>query len=173
MSMIRLEFPTETREQEAMDFIQEFFNHKENMVPGSYKLDMGKYSYREWLELMRKNANRELADPRFGVSETFFAIDERDEIVGIINYRHEITEFYQNSGQVGYSVRPSQRRQGYAGQMLHTIVDLAKSQGQKQLLLVCLQENEASVRTIRKNGGILVRCFQKENHEYEEYKISL
>ena len=157
----------------ALEFKQEFFDAGENTINGSYKLDMDRYTYAEWLEILKSNLTMETANPKFGVSETYFAVNEAGVIVGVINFRHTLTPFYSNSGHVGYSVRPSCRKQGYATMMLAAILSQACKAGLTEIKLVCEQSNIASVKTIVNNGGKLIRTFSEGDSLYLEYSISL
>ena len=75
-------------------------------------------------------------------------MDDNDEIVGIIDLRHELNEFLQDFGNSGYSVRPSERRKGYATEMLRLIKEVAKRVGLTSLQLSVERSNEPSVKTI-------------------------
>lgn len=56
-------------------------------------------------------------------SEVFLAVRRKDNIiVGIIDFRYPLSEFLLNfGGNIGYSIRPSERHKGYASEMLGLI----------------------------------------------------
>jgi len=58
-------------------------------------------------------------------------------------------------GNIGYSIRPSERRKGYAVEMLGLMLQVCREFGEEKVLLTCDQENVASRKTITKNGGTL------------------
>lgn len=57
-------------ETEAMEFKQKFYDNGEKTIFGSYKLDVDRYSYSEWLDIIKSNTSAETANPKFGVSDT-------------------------------------------------------------------------------------------------------
>lgn len=173
MNKIKLIFPVESMEERAIEFRQEFFSAGETSISGSYKFDMCRHTYAEWLQILKDNLSKETVNPKFGVSETYFAVSEGNNIVGIINFRHDITPFYSNSGHIGYSVRPTQRGKGYATEMLKAVLAKAKEAGLREVKLVCKQSNVASAKVIEKNGGRLVRTFGEVTELREEYVIDI
>ena len=97
------------------------------------------------------------------MTDTFFAVRKRDDrIIGIIDLRHTLNAFLKNLGNCGYSVRPSERKKGYATEMLRQLLKVAKE-----------TENTASIKVIQKNGGVYERSFLFENKTADIYKIVL
>lgn len=105
--------------------------------------------------------------------DAFFAVDDNDEIVGIIDLRYELNEFLQDFGNSGYSVRTSERRKGYATEMLRLIKEVAKRVGLTSLQLSVERLNELSVKTIKKNGGIYKWSFEFEGEIADVYNVKL
>lgn len=173
MDQISFIFPNEEMESKALDFRNEFFENSEKTINGCYKLDMDKYTYSEWLQIIRDNLDEDTSNPKFGTSHTFFAIRDDGKIVGIINFRHKLTDFYKDSGHIGYSVRPSERKKGYATEILRQMLEFAQENELSIIYLVCKKSNEASRKTILKHGGELHRLFAENEIEYEEYTIRL
>ena len=58
-------------------------------------------------------------------------------------------------GHIGYSIRPSQRRKGYARETLRLTLDKCREAGEARVLITCDKDNIPSARTIPANGGVL------------------
>ena len=170
--MIRLVRPTLEHEEKALEYRQEHFNYGENIINGSELLDKTE-SYLEWLQSIKNNENFETVSPDWVVTDTFFAMDEQDVIVGIIDLRHTLNDFLKDFGNSGYSVRPSQRRKGYATEMLRLLINVARDAGLTELHLSVEKDNIASVKTIMKNGGVYERSFEFEGELADIYRIDL
>lgn len=57
--------------------------------------------------------------------------------------------------------------------MLCQLKKIAKDSGMKELQLSVERSNEASAKTILKNGGVYERTFEFENQPTDIYKITL
>lgn len=107
------------------------------------------------------------------MTDTFFAMDDEDVIVGIIALRHTLNDFLKDFGNSGYSVRPLQRQRGYAAKMLQLLLDVARQAGLTEIHLSVEKDNIASVKTIVKNGGVYERSFEFAGELADIYRIEL
>ena len=169
---IVLAVPTLENKEEALKFRQAFYDFGEKTIDGSELLDRID-SYEEWLALVTDHANVNALGVDGILTETYFALDRNRRIVGIIDFRHALNDFFKDFGHSGYSVLPSERRKGYATEMLRLILDRAKACGLTEIQLSALRSNIPSVKTIRKNGGCYVRSFEFAGETADVYRITL
>ncbi len=110
---------------------------------------------KQWIEhcLMCKNPDT-VPDGLAPATQYIFVRESDDKIVGMLQIRHYFNEYLeQYGGHIGYSVAPSERRKGYASQMLQLSLQKCKELGIHRVLITCNDDNEASRGTILKNGG--------------------
>lgn len=156
----------------AIDFRQEFFDNGEKIINGSELLDKIE-NYDAWLKSVTNNTSVETLNPNWVVTDTFFALDDADKIIGIIDLRHTLKGILIDFGNCGYSVRPSERGKGYATEMLRLLLNIAKNAGLIELHLSVEKYNEPSIKTIIKNGGVYERSFEFNGGQADVYKIVL
>lgn len=155
--LIRLEQAALSHRDAAEEMKQEFFDNNENVINGSALFDQ--MSFDEWLENTDRNHSPETVRSDWAVATTFFAIRQFDDkILGMIDVRHELTvPFLQEyGGHIGYAVRPSERRKGYATRMLKLALSYCCSIGIPAVRLGCYTDNKASIRTIERCGGVCI-----------------
>ena len=88
----------------------------------------------------------------------YVTVRKRDgKMVGAVCLRH-LLEYDDDdpefASHIGYSIRPSERRKGYAKEQLRLALLEAKKLGLKQVRVVCRDINIGSVKTILANGGL-------------------
>lgn len=151
---IELREPTIADEQQVMAYKAEFLEAGDHSFDGCAGLDVAE-RYADWLD--HDNWLRKLYGDGCVPSTVYLAVRKRDgKVVGMIDYRHRLSDFLlRYGGNVGYSVLPSQRRRGYASEMLRLLKDKCREMGTDKLLLTCDKQNTASAKTIWRNGGVL------------------
>jgi predicted acetyltransferase len=76
-------------------------------------------------------------------------------VVGFLALRHRLTAWlFEEGGHIGYSVRPSRRGEGHASRALGLAVRRSAELGLARVLVTCDEPNDASARTIERNGGV-------------------
>lgn len=156
-SRLILEQACEKHREAALDLKREFLEAGETVMNGSALLDQMEFD--EWLANCNRNSSSETVRDNWAVASTFFAVRSSDgAVVGMIDVRHSLaTDFLaQYGGHIGYCVRPTQRRRGYATEMLALALEKCRELGISNVRIGCYADNEASIRTIKANGGTLV-----------------
>lgn len=87
----------------------------------------------------------------------YFLLDvERNILLGAVNIRHYLNDhLLQFGGHIGDGVRPSERRKGFATEMIRLSLIECKKLGIERVLMVCDKTNVGSAKSIVKNGGVL------------------
>ena len=110
--------------------------------------------------------NLEIKEPVEGKvpDSVFFLLDEeRNILLGAVNIRHYLNDFLlQYGGHIGDGIRPSERRKGYATEMIRLALLECKKLGINRVLMVCDKDNIGSAKSIINNGGVLENEFVDE-----------
>lgn len=163
MEEIKLIRPQKLHEAAVLDYKEEYFSNGENDLHGSSLLTE-MTSYDDWLAHLAKQADSATVSSDWVAATTFLAVRQRDQkIIGMIDIRHYLNDFLREfGGHVGFSVRPTERKKGYATAILRLGLDYCKTLGLERVMLGCYKENSASASTIIKNGGILTKELSHE-----------
>ena len=132
---LTLKRPTDQYAEQVMQYKEEMLRNKDDL-DGCAGLETVN-SFAEWIDF--ENRLRKRYGEGYVPSEVFLAVRKADDkVVGIIDYRHPLTPFLlRYGGNIGYSVLPSERRKGYAGEMLKLRLPICREYGESRVLLCC------------------------------------
>ena len=139
--------------------------HRTNRSPWAiFKNDYHDFDYYlEHLEL------KEAAGDRVPDSVFFLLDEDRDRLLGAVNIRHYLNEsLLKEGGHIGDGIRPSERRKGYATEMIRLALIECKKLGIDKVLMTCDKDNIGSARSIVKNGGVLENEFVNSDGDAEQ-----
>lgn len=174
MNEIRLIKPTIEFAGDIMKYRQEFLDANDNLA-GCGKLE-NCLSAEEWIKTIDMAENEKTCPQGSVTSNTYLAIRlSSNKIVGIIDFRHHINHPILSvwGGHIGYSVRTTERRKGYAKEMLRQNLQTCKNYGLKKVLITCNPENIASKKTILANGGKFEKEILVDGKRHNRYWINL
>ena len=174
MDGVRLIKPTERYLQQVWAYRQEFLTMNSSL-DGTGPLRRVSCA-EEWLQFSQNCETAPVTEQLVPATQFILVREADDRLVGMIQVRHCFNSYLEKyAGHIGYSVRPDERRKGYAVEMLRRALEFCKELGLKKVMLSCLTENEGSRRTILKCGGIYERTVHEpyENVDLERYWITI
>lgn len=173
MENVRLIKLSKEYKDELIEMIEEWkkdqIENNTNQSPWSiFKNDCSDFDY--YLD------NLELKNPRDGLvpDSTFFLLDEkRNRLLGAVNIRHYLNEsLLRTGGHIGDGIRPSERRKGYATEMIRLALLECKKLKIDKVLITCDKTNIGSKKSIINNGGVFESEVQtEEGNIIERYWI--
>lgn len=156
--------------EKILDFKREFEENNEMLHGGSKLCRM---NFEEFFESLSLSKNKETVPNGWVPSSSYIAVVD-DRIVGILNLRYELNENLLNiGGHIGYSIRKSERRNGYAKEMLRLSLDKARELGLEKVLITCNVDNLGSEKTILANGGVFENIYKDEEENVKRFWINL
>ena len=166
---------------ELRAFRKEIFEQdaeNEDRFAGCMSLDDESLTEEDWIRMCTLRKSEKTCE-KAGVavpSTTYFAIRKSDgKLVGVIDLRHHIDHPILGTwgGHCGYSVRPSERGKGYAGEMLRLNIEKARERGIRKMLITCNESNAASEKTILRNGGVFEKTIDVDGEILKRYWIDV
>lgn len=126
-------------------------NHTNRSPYAIFKNDYHDFDY--YLEHLEHKVATENRVP----DSVFFLLDiDRNRLLGAVNIRHYLSEsLLKTGGHIGDGIRPSERRKGYATEMIRLALIECKKLGIEKVLMTCDKDNIGSQKSIINNGGIL------------------
>jgi len=161
-------FPALTYKEKAIEYINEFYEY-DSEINGSGSLDrfLKESTYEKWLDKLVGAIDIANLQEAKVPSLTYLYVREKDDrIIGMINIRLALNDFLlKEGGHIGYSVRPTERRNGYGTDMLTEGLKVCNKIGIQEVLVSCDKKNLASAGVIKNCGGLLKEEFYSRTYD--------
>lgn len=173
MNRLKLVKPSLEYKDLIVDMLDEWaeynISHKTNLSPRAI------FRYYRDFDAYVKHFEKDETDPEEGLvpATVYFALDvERNIMVGAAQIRHYLNEeLRKGGGHIGDGVRPSERRKGYATEIIHLCLEKCKELGIDKVLISCHSSNIGSRKSILNNGGVLEKIVDDDGEPLELYWI--
>ena len=141
--------PTKEYERELKEYVKELYKYNSEFH-GLNDLENYIEDFDSQLELIENDKTRENTEQRVQ-ADTFILVRNNDnKVLGCINVRYFLNNFLLNyGGNIGYSVRPTERRKGYNLYQLKKVLEICKEKGLDRVLITCDKDNIASANWIQ------------------------
>ena len=155
--------PTVEYAKQIKEYRQEFFDSGDSM-DGCGPLRRFE-DPKEYIKICIDYENPKTVPENLVQATQFLCIRKSDnKLVGMIQVRHYFNEYLEKyAGHIGYSVRSSERRKGYAKEMLNLALPFCREIGLDKVLISCIDGNIGSEKTILANGGVYESTVHEPN----------
>lgn len=130
----------------------------------------------DWYKKCKSMENIETCPSGYAIDFKYVTVDDNDEVVGMMSYRQSLSVeiLREVGGHIGYSVKPSKRRQGIATWQLKELLKIIKQEGiNSKVMITCNTDNIPSKKTILACGGIYQDTNTYMDETVERYWINI
>ena len=164
MERLYYEVPSLKRKEQALEYTKEHIKYNSD-INGSGSLHRYLDNYEGWLEKLESDYKAPVTEERVPARTYFLIRESDDKIVGMINIRLALTESLKKlGGNIGYGIRPTERKKGYNKINLYLGLQVCKEYNIDVAMLDAKLSNPASWKTMEALGGVRVKEYEEKEH---------
>ncbi len=162
--MVKLIKPDKKYYKEYKEMMDEWNMEGSRIAPWPLHLKYHKEEFfKEMIERVEEVDRGENLDGYASATTYWLYNDEDSKIIGASNLRHYLTEEgLKYWGHIGYGIRPSERKKGYATKLLKLTLEEAKKRDISKVLLGAYTGNIGSWKVMEKCGGVFEKIAIEE-----------
>ena len=168
-----LVLPDETHEEAYIQMMDKWESIEENIQPELLrrysKSLVANVSYLKWLEWCEDDRTTGSMLSTGVPCTLYFFVDDTSEILGAI----EINQKNTHRGHLHAGIVPWHRGKGLGTKMLESALEICRNIGMTSVDIVPYKTNKSAIKTILKNGGILIDEFYEDEKWSQRYRVSL
>lgn len=168
-----LVLPDETYEEVYTQMMDKWEAIEENIQPEllrRYSKSLGaNVSYSKWLEWCEDDRITGSMLSTGVPCTLYFFVDDTGEILGAI----EINQKNTHRGHLHAGIAPWHRGKGLGTKMLESALKICRNMGMTSVEIVTYKTNKSAIKTILKNGGVLMDEFYEDEKWSQRYRVSL
>lgn len=158
MSDLRLATPSLHHKDQFEEMMDEWEHFGGRIHPGALRRYSGnqKVPYEKWLKWSTDDKDEKTCPEGYAPQHLFFLMNQSGRLLGAVSIRSKLNEgLIKSGGHIGYGIKPSERKKGYATKLLSLTIPKAREICIENILITCDKSNIGSAKTIINNGGIL------------------
>ena len=168
-----LVIPDETYKEAYIQMMDKWESIEENIQPEllrRYSKSLGaNVSYSKWLEWCEDDRTTGSMLSTSVPCTLYFFVDDTGEIFGAI----EINQKNTHRGHLHAGIVPWHRGKGLGTKMLESTLKICRNMGMTSVEIVTYKTNKSAIKTILKNGGVLIDEFYEDEKWSQRYRVSL
>lgn len=168
-----LVIPDATHEEAYIQMMDRWEAMEKNIQPEllrRYSKSLGaNVSYSKWLEWCKDDRTTSSMLSTGVPCTLYFFVDDTNEILGAI----EINQKNTHRGHLHSGIAPWHRGKGVGTKMLESALEICRNMGMTSIDIVPYKSNKSAIKTILKNGGVLMDEFFEDEKWSQRYTISL
>ncbi len=171
---LKLSLPVPEAWDSYVGYVEEFRARGEELIP--FVLGFTTECFAAYDAVMQDCEHGVNIPEDFVPHTTHWLLRDGTHVVAVSNLRHYLNDrLLDHGGSIGLSVRPSERRKGYAKRVMRETLVKAKERGLERVMLNCVKTNVGSAQAIMACGGVFEkeRYFEKYNDILQYYWIEI